>query len=313
MIGRVSTSGLHAQGVASMLLQQAKLAKVQNQLASGERMASAADDPAGAASALALDQALAELERHGANANYVNQRLNLEESTLAGITEVIARVRELAVAAGNGAHTDSERRTIAIELRERFDELVALANTQDGAGRHLFGGTQDADPPFTVAGTAVSYGGDQGQRTIAIAPGVELADGDPGSEVFQRIPAAGGGTRDVFAMVQDLIAAVELPGSDAASNAARTAALGAAQDNLVRADHHIVDVRAALGARLSAIDVAEAQRSAASLDVQTALSDIRDLDYAEAVGRMNLLLVALQAAQQSYQRVQGSSLFDYLR
>lgn len=313
MISRVSTAGLHAQGVASMLLQQARLAKVQNQLASGERMQSAADDPAGAASALALDQALSELDRQGSNANYLTHRLNLEESTLNGVTDVLARVRELAVAAGNGASTDAERATLAIELRERFDELVALANTQDGAGRYLFGGTDDATAAFTVAGTAVTYNGDQGRRTIAIAPGLELADGDPGSEIFQRITDTGGAQRDLFTMVQDLISAVQIPGSDAVSNAARSAALSAAQSNLTRAFDHVVDSRSALGARLSAADLAETQRAATSNDAKAALSEIRDLDYAEAVGRMNLLLVALQAAQQSYQQVQGSSLFDYLR
>jgi len=42
------------------------------------------------------------------------------------------------------------------------------------------------------------------------------------------------------------------------------------------------------------------------------LSDIQDVDYAEAISRLNLQLTALQAAQQTYVKVQGLSLFNYL-
>lgn len=309
MIARVSTAGLHQQGVAAMLLQQARLAKVQQQLATGQRLTRAADDPAAAASALALDQALAELNRFGENARHLTHRLRLEEGALAGAGEVLARVRELAVAVNNGAYTDTERKAVAVELRQRLGELVGLANSGDGTGRYLFGGAQDGSEPFADSSSGVTYNGDQTQRLIAVAPGVELADGDPGSEVFQRVP---GGT-DVFAAVSNLIAAVEIPGSDAAANTARQAGYAAAQQQLTQALNHVSDYRALVGARLGAAETSEAQREAAAVEVQTTLSGFRDLDYAEAISRMNLLLTALQAAQQTYQRVQGSSLFDYLR
>jgi flagellar hook-associated protein 3 FlgL len=117
----------------------------------------------------------------------------------------------------------------------------------------------------------------------------------------------------VFSAVANLIAAVEIPGNTPAANAARQAGYAAAQDQLAAAVNHFSDTRARVGARLNAADTAQSQREAAALDVQTTLSGFRDLDYAEAVSRMNLLLTALQAAQATYQRVQGSSLFDYLR
>jgi flagellar hook-associated protein 3 FlgL len=308
-INRISTALLHQQGVAAMQLQQAKLAKVQQQLATGARLTRAADDPAAASSAVALDQALAELNRFGENAKTLTHKLQLEEGALAGVEDVLMRVRELAVTVNNGSYTDTERAAIAAELRQRLDDLVGLANSGDGTGRHLFGGTQDGAAPFTGTPPALAYGGDSRQRLITVAPGVDLADGDPGDAVFLNVP---GGT-DVFSAVANLIAAVEIPGNTPAANAARQAGYAAAQDQLAAAVNHVSDTRARVGARLNAADTAQSQREAAALDVQTTLSGFRDLDYAEAVSRMNLLLTALQAAQATYQRVQGSSLFDYLR
>jgi flagellar hook-associated protein 3 FlgL len=48
------------------------------------------------------------------------------------------------------------------------------------------------------------------------------------------------------------------------------------------------------------------------LHTQRTLSDIRDLDYAEAVSRLQNDLFVLQAAQQSFARIEGNSLFNYL-
>jgi flagellar hook-associated protein 3 FlgL len=76
---------------------------------------------------------------------------------------------------------------------------------------------------------------------------------------------------------------------------------------------NIFDTRASVGARLNALDEQEDLHSKFIVDTQAALSDIQDLDYAEAISRFNIQQVALQAAQQAYVKVQGLSLFDYLR
>jgi flagellar hook-associated protein 3 FlgL len=75
----------------------------------------------------------------------------------------------------------------------------------------------------------------------------------------------------------------------------------------------ISDVRAEVGARLDALDIQDNLHAKFNLDSKTELSQIRDLDYAEAISRFNLQQVALQAAQQAYAKLQNLSLFNYLR
>jgi len=41
-------------------------------------------------------------------------------------------------------------------------------------------------------------------------------------------------------------------------------------------------------------------------------SEIKDLDYTEAVTRLNLRLTGLEASQKAYSKVQNLSMFDYI-
>ena len=75
----------------------------------------------------------------------------------------------------------------------------------------------------------------------------------------------------------------------------------------------ILDTRASVGARLNALDTQENMNAKFMTDTQANLSETQDLDYAEAISRFNVQQVALQAAQQAYAKVQGLSLFNYLR
>lgn len=74
----------------------------------------------------------------------------------------------------------------------------------------------------------------------------------------------------------------------------------------------ILAVRASVGARLNSLDLQENLHSDFVLEMESLLSDTRDLDFAEAISRFNLQQVALQAAQQTYVRVQDLSLFNFL-
>jgi len=88
--------------------------------------------------------------------------------------------------------------------------------------------------------------------------------------------------------------------------------LGASIANLDQGLSRTSLVRAEVGSRLNALDQAAETRGAESVDLQSLLSDLRDVDYAEAVSRLNQQYTGLQAAQAAYTRIAQLSLFDYL-
>jgi len=146
---------------------------------------------------------------------------------------------------------------------------------------------------ITIAGARVVIGG---------AP----ADGD----TFSLGPA---GTRDVFATIDNLLGALTLAPTTDAQRAAQQNALQGAMRDIATAQDHIIDVRANGGAQLAALDNAASLRDAHTLTIESTLSGVRDLDYAEAISRFNLEKVALEAAQLSFVQMQRLSLFDLLR
>jgi len=195
MSNRISTGMMFSQSVATMLTKQSKLQHLQAQLASGQRLVTAKDDPVAAGTAVGLDRAVAALARFGENANNVQNRLGLQENALAQAGDLMTRVTELTVEANNAALTSDDRKAIASELQAIHDSLLALANSTDGSGRYLFGGTADNSAPFAKIGDQVVYNGDQTQRQVEVAADTYVGDALPGSEIFMRI-RTGDGTID---------------------------------------------------------------------------------------------------------------------
>ena len=74
---------------------------------------------------------------------------------------------------------------------------------------------------------------------------------------------------------------------------------------------NILEVRTRVGSRLAAIEDQADANSAFALSMQTALADLEDLDYAEAISRLGAQSTTLEAAQKSYVLTQQLSLFNY--
>ncbi|UWX04706.1 flagellar hook-associated protein FlgL [Pseudoxanthomonas sp. NC8] len=400
MTDRISTGMMFSQSLSNMLVRQKQMNALQEQLATGQKLVSAKDDPVAAGTAVGLDRTLAELERFGKNANTVANRLGLQENILLWPGDYMIRVNELAVQANNDSLSAADRQALAAELRSIRDGMFSVANSTDGAGRYLFGGSADDVAPFSRTAAGVVYNGDQTQRRIEIAPETFVADATPGSEIFMRVrtgdgtieakvdPGNGGsgviggygrsnsgswngeayrivftgastydvldsggatvgggtwvsgqdishgglrvsiegqpatgdafevgaaGTRDVFATLQNLIGALESTAATPVAQAAQQNALQAAMRDVARASEQIIDARAAGGAQLAAIDDAGEVRSANDITIRDTLSELRDLDYAEAITRFQMESTALQTAQTVFTRMQGLSLFDLLR
>lgn len=195
MNNRISTGMMFNQSVSMMLAKQSKMNHLEQQLATGNKLVSAKDDPVAAGTAVGLDRAVAELDRFERNADVVQNRLGLQENALAQAGDLLAHISELTIQANNPALSATDLQAIGNELQTVHDSLLSLANSTDGTGRYLFGGTDDASAPFQLVNGQVVYGGDQTQRQVEVAPDTFVKDALPGTEIFLRI-LTGDGTLD---------------------------------------------------------------------------------------------------------------------
>jgi flagellar hook-associated protein 3 FlgL len=150
-----------------------------------------------------------------------------------------------------------------------------------------------------VAGSAISFNGIQ--VTITGSP----AAGD----TFSIAPA---GKKSLFDAIDDLITTLGTHVDDPESRSRLNSEIGASLTQLDQGLTQVINSRADIGARLSAIDSAATSRQALDFELSGSIGELKDLDYAEAISRMNQQLVGLQAAQAAYTRISQLSLFDYL-
>lgn len=300
---RVSTNMIYDQGVIALQKQSAALLHTGQQIATGRKILTPSDDPVASARALDLSQSKSVNQQFITNQGYAEDALKLVEGQLDGAGEIIQYARDRVLAAGNPALSPADRQSIATDLRSQFDAMLAIANTRDANGDYLFAGYRSNTPPFEktdLAGTpGTEYKGDQGSRTMQVSSsrfmpvsfGGEVAFGSEGDGVFK--------------VLGDFITALET-GSDVPG--AVSTALGGLDESLDR----VLTTRAQIGSQRVEVEQLGFIGSDLDLQYQTTLSDLQDLDYNEAFSRLTQQRTFLEAAQQSFLKTTGLSLFNYL-
>ena len=386
---------------------QYKVSQTQLQLSSGKRILQPSDDPIGSAVSLNLQQQIDVANKYVDNGNSAESQLQVEESSLQSATDILGRIRDLALQGSNGTMGYQDRQAMVIEIKQRLGELVGLANTQLSSGKYLFAGFKSNVQPFTVNGTGtVVYSGDQGVHNVNVNSTVQVAGADNGDKVFMNIPTGNGSfvstadknnqgtgvisnavledptayvgdsytvnfsqdasgnlvyqitgatsgpvytaplpqfdqngkvsfngvsfsisgvpspgdsftiqpsySQDMFTSVNQIINALNMSTDTDALQTQFRNAMNVGMQNLDQAINHVNEVTASVGSRLNVISSERDINNSFVLESKSALSTVQDLDYASAATELSKRTLTLQAAQQSFVKVQGLTLFQYL-
>ena len=191
MVMRISSIQAFNNGVSGLGRNYSNLIRTQEQISSGNRILTPADDPVASVRLLQLEQQQAVLGQYKENLTAAKNSLAQEETTLNSVNTVLQRVRELAVKAGGGALSADDRKSIAKELSEREGELLNLMNSRNARGEYLFSGFLGKTEPFqrNPDGT-YSYSGDEGQRSLQVAGSSNVAINDNGKRLFEDVSNA---------------------------------------------------------------------------------------------------------------------------
>lgn len=409
---RVSTLQSFNKGLNSILDNQQKVNKTQQQVSTGRRVLTPADDPIAATKILQLQQDQALRDQFGKNMTGAEGRLRLEETQLAGITNNLTKLKELTIKAGDGSQTITDRQAIAAEVREILGSSIDLMNSKDAGGEYLFGGFKGGTEPFQVNESGrYDYAGDEGQRFLSIASSTTVATGDNGKSLFVDIEAAknsfttkvnplnngtgivnpgfvidgdeyadlypddliitfnaesavtpagpnftvrqssdgrvvdglsgkpyNSGSEIIVAGIGVKISGAPEPGDeflvDSSEKQSITDTIFRLMDglnnledtptdtetlnnlledtltNLAFAQSSVSEIRSQVGARLNVIENTGSLAADIDLVSKSVLSELSDVDFAEAVSRLSLQSFLLETAQQSYAKIQNLSLFN---
>ncbi|QYD69217.1 flagellar hook-associated protein FlgL [Paraburkholderia edwinii] len=185
---RISTSSMYQNTINNMDNQQSTLAQLQQQASTQIRVATAADDPLGAAQAVQLSAAGSVLAQFASNQSAATSVLQSEDTTLSGVSQTLQAILTQLNGLGTGSDNDSNRQAAAQALQGLRDQLMSLANTQDPLGNYMFSGFQGGTAPFSNSSNGgVTYNGDMGTRQIQISSTTSVATADNGASVFLSV------------------------------------------------------------------------------------------------------------------------------
>lgn len=183
---RISSTLFFQTGLNSINAQQSDLMHLYQQIGSGQRMVTPADDPLAAAQAINISQSQSMNKRYADNREVAKRNLGIEENTLNSVTLLLQDIKTRLIEAGNGTLSDQDRSTLSNVLSNARSNLLGLANATDGSGQYLFSGAKGDTAPFQAVGGSIVYQGDAHQRLIQADQTRKIAGSDVGTDVFNR-------------------------------------------------------------------------------------------------------------------------------
>ncbi len=183
---KISNSYLFDQATRNIQTAQSDVSKSREQIASGKSLVRPSDDTSKLRSIEILKSQQHKVESYKNSMNYLTDRFQLEESVLQSASDILIRLKDLAIQAANDSMSSSDRDIISTEVNSLKDELLSIANTRDVEGNFIFSGSKTGSQPFKVNGTTgeVSYEGDNRRLFTSVSDSRMLQSNTDGTQVF---------------------------------------------------------------------------------------------------------------------------------
>lgn len=302
---KISTSFLFDRATERMSTIQNRLATTQAQMAVGKQILSPSAAPDQAAAIQRLKGEVQRQESHMRTLDVAMRRYTAEETALSSSNDLLIRMKELGIQGANDTLAPDDRNAIGVEMKALRDQLLSLGNTRDDSGNFLFSGTRVNTPAFTEdANGQVVYQGDQTQTRIPAGVERTVQFTRAGTDVFSRVVREDGQAVGFFDALDQMIDGIIT---------SRTGKIQQGIADITQMHNSLTLSQAQNGSDQTVVQSQLDVLDETTLRIQSTLSEIEDLDYAEAVTRMNKEMMGLEAAMGSFAKISGLTLFDYIR
>jgi flagellar hook-associated protein 3 FlgL len=148
---RVSTNMPNDDMQFYLRRKEAAVAGIQAKIGNQTRLRELSDDPIAASHAVRYSSYLTRLERFENNTKSAKEHYNHVDGYLGEATDIVQKLRELAVQGANGIYTKDDTAMMGIQVNELLKELVTIANSTDANNKYMFAGDKALTEPFRIA------------------------------------------------------------------------------------------------------------------------------------------------------------------
>ena len=339
---RVTNKMLSNNFLRDMNVNLQNMSKLQQQMTSGKEISSPSDDPFKVARAMQLHSDINSNKQYNENIQDTINWLDTTDTSLGQAGDVMQRVRELLVSAGNASYGSNEKRAIKDEINQKVGELAQIMNTNFD-GKYLFGGSRGTTKPMdtlvdaTSKNTSLVYfkkGG--GVLTVSNPPVTTDAGYDDYNQIGTKlnVEISQGVTIDYSVSANDLTQFTE-SGKDydlrqIFTNIVNhldgktddgTAADPGATSKLTTTDlqavtdaiNNTLRLRSEVGAKQNRMDSAKTKNEDENFNMTDILSHIEDIDITQKTMEYSTMQTVYMASLQTSAKIIQPSLMDYLR
>ncbi len=205
---QVSTKLFNQQAVNQFGKLTEQIQDLQAKVSTGKNILRSSDDPVAAVELSAAKEQKNILERFKRNVDSAQRRLDLADASIQQAVNVMIRISELAIQAGNDTNGVAERVAIRTEVEQLSNVMMEIANTRDAQGQSLFAGYHTNSQAFrkNVDGT-FEYLGDRGTHSVQISESMNVATSIDGGTAFQTVDT-GKGRKSTFDIISNTINAI---------------------------------------------------------------------------------------------------------
>lgn len=302
---RISTIQYHNTMSSTLQTASSRLETVMQQMSTGQKLLLPSDDPITDVRLSRLNREEAGVKQYRDNIGALQVRLRQNEASLDSMNSDMLSARDLMVWALDGANSADDVAAMASSLKAIGESLFYGANARDQEGRYLFSGTMTSTQPIVYdpaqpVGARYSYQGNQGEQQVAVGNGVTQSANVTVEEMAAMLNRLEG--------TIDALAAPRASVNDPATRTQLTATLDTLDTTMGEFGSKI----AHLGGMQNILETLDGNFANVSLSNQQALIDLGQLDYGDAVIKLNGYTQAAQATQKAYARVSQLSLFDVI-
>ncbi len=303
---RVTNQMLASQMTANVTGSASRMYRLQNQVASGKKITQASDDPLGASQSMNLRSSVSSVEQYQRNTADAKARLATVDASLNNLTRALQESKRLALAGSTGTVDDTQRKAYAEQLDQQIAYVIQEANTSYKDGKLFSGGATGASPigGNPSLGTPYTYQGDDKVAQVQVNDTTTLEVGVTAKQLLNFDGATDPAVPDTLTVLTNLRDALK------ANDTGKTQA---AMKQLESGLQNVILQRGKMGARGQQVELYASRLDDTKLALNAQVSNIEDVDLAEAMVQLQTEQNAYQASLLATARMSQSSLADYLK
>lgn len=331
---RLSTSQMFNSGMHNMLQSYSKLSQVHGQMGSGKKVLTPADDPVAAAQTLNTKTRLDVVEQYNRNIDFANKNLDLTESVLDQTESSLMTLKDLAIQLGSDQWSEDQIKASAKEAEEILKHLQGLVNTRNESGEYIFAGSQARSKAYE----GNVYQGDAVEREAQVADAVFIKMLTTGDRAFENLdvsklatdenatfnpndprldPLDPNHNPDLKVYNNNMLGVIQYfvdstGNGEGVGQEPNKEAMRNAIQNLDLAFEQVSQTRSQIGSRQNTLDAIKDNNKDFADFAKQSISELEDLDWADAIIRLESSMLSYQASMQTISKVQGLSLFNFI-